>query len=247
MAPPTNFDTTRIRFGEMVAGVSGLVLIISPFLEWFNISVKNSVIHIPRWRGSGWDALSWIPWFITITGFVAVAFAVMRAMGVTPPNLPASPGLHRPRPGRHLDDLRPASGSSSPQRGGCRRSGRRRPFVRPLRRVPGRGRRDGRRLADVEPRGQAAPAQHGRWRRRGAGGCSAPGRAAVRGRSASGAGTAPAGRVHPACGGRAAGGAARGAAQPAAAAAKADWYPDPRGEKRLRYWDGSQWTDHTAD
>jgi hypothetical protein len=36
-------------------------------------------------------------------------------------------------------------------------------------------------------------------------------------------------------------------AAPAAGAAKADWYPDPRGEKRLRYWDGSQWTDHTAD
>ena len=33
----------------------------------------------------------------------------------------------------------------------------------------------------------------------------------------------------------------------ARSAAKADWYPDPRGEKRLRYWDGSQWTDHTAD
>lgn len=27
----------------------------------------------------------------------------------------------------------------------------------------------------------------------------------------------------------------------------ADWYPDPQGVKRLRYWDGSQWTDHTAD
>jgi hypothetical protein len=44
------------------------------------------------------------------------------------------------------------------------------------------------------------------------------------------------------------------AATPAAASAPAggggaapDWYPDPRGEKRLRYWDGSQWTDHTAD
>jgi hypothetical protein len=40
-------------------------------------------------------------------------------------------------------------------------------------------------------------------------------------------------------------------AQPAtpepAGAAAADWYPDPRGEKRLRYWDGTQWTDHTAD
>lgn len=27
----------------------------------------------------------------------------------------------------------------------------------------------------------------------------------------------------------------------------ADWYPDPKGEKRLRYWDGTAWTDHTAD
>jgi hypothetical protein len=26
-----------------------------------------------------------------------------------------------------------------------------------------------------------------------------------------------------------------------------DWYPDPRGEKRLRYYDGNQWTDHVAD
>ena len=27
----------------------------------------------------------------------------------------------------------------------------------------------------------------------------------------------------------------------------ADWYPDPHGKHRLRYWDGSAWTDHTAD
>ena len=25
-----------------------------------------------------------------------------------------------------------------------------------------------------------------------------------------------------------------------------NWYPDPRGEERLRYWDGTRWTDHTA-
>jgi hypothetical protein len=36
-------------------------------------------------------------------------------------------------------------------------------------------------------------------------------------------------------------------AQPAGGGQPADWYPDPRGEKRLRYWDGNQWTDHTAD
>lgn len=27
----------------------------------------------------------------------------------------------------------------------------------------------------------------------------------------------------------------------------ADWYPDPNGEKRLRYWDGTAWTKHAAD
>jgi hypothetical protein len=26
-----------------------------------------------------------------------------------------------------------------------------------------------------------------------------------------------------------------------------DWYPDPYGQKRLRYFDGNQWTDHIAD
>jgi hypothetical protein len=25
------------------------------------------------------------------------------------------------------------------------------------------------------------------------------------------------------------------------------WAPDPLGERRLRYWDGSGWTDHVAD
>src|SRR3954454_24777870 len=27
---------------------------------------------------------------------------------------------------------------------------------------------------------------------------------------------------------------------------KADWYPDPQGQERLRYWDGQRWTDHTS-
>ena len=26
----------------------------------------------------------------------------------------------------------------------------------------------------------------------------------------------------------------------------ANWYPDPSGNARLRYWDGTRWTDHTA-
>jgi uncharacterized RDD family membrane protein YckC len=29
-------------------------------------------------------------------------------------------------------------------------------------------------------------------------------------------------------------------------AQQADWYPDPHGQARLRYWDGQRWTDHTS-
>jgi hypothetical protein len=35
-------------------------------------------------------------------------------------------------------------------------------------------------------------------------------------------------------------------AAPAPAWRAADWYPDPQGEARLRYWDGTRWTEHTA-
>ena len=32
-----------------------------------------------------------------------------------------------------------------------------------------------------------------------------------------------------------------------AGATRADWYPDPHGQARLRYWDGQRWTDHTSN
>jgi hypothetical protein len=37
------------------------------------------------------------------------------------------------------------------------------------------------------------------------------------------------------------------ALQPAQPAAPAGWHADPWRQKRLRYWDGTQWTGHTAD
>ncbi|HEX8052974.1 MAG TPA: DUF2510 domain-containing protein [Thermoleophilaceae bacterium] len=37
------------------------------------------------------------------------------------------------------------------------------------------------------------------------------------------------------------------ASQPDPSAPAAGWYPDPQGQKRLRYWDGGRWTEQTAD
>lgn len=37
------------------------------------------------------------------------------------------------------------------------------------------------------------------------------------------------------------------AAQPESSGPAPGWYPDPQGQKRLRYWDGSRWTEQTAD
>ena len=39
----------------------------------------------------------------------------------------------------------------------------------------------------------------------------------------------------------------QGAPQGGPQAQPAGWHPDPQGQARLRYWDGSSWTDHTSD
>jgi hypothetical protein len=36
-------------------------------------------------------------------------------------------------------------------------------------------------------------------------------------------------------------------AQPESSGPAPGWYPDPQGQKRLRYWDGGRWTEQTAD
>jgi uncharacterized RDD family membrane protein YckC len=43
-----------------------------------------------------------------------------------------------------------------------------------------------------------------------------------------------------------AGAGAYGTPPPVQQPQQADWYPDPQGQARLRYWDGQRWTDHTS-
>ena len=244
MAPPTNFDTTRIRFGEMIAAGSGIVLFISLFLEWYNVSAKTAFVSASQ-GVSGWEALSLIDIILFLVSAVVVAIAVAKAMNVMPRSLPASSGLITLVLGGLAVILVLIRIISIPDNGASN--------------IPGVdvSRSFGVFLAFLA----AAGVTLGGWLTWNEEGKPRPGSA---GAGAGAGGGAPLGSGQPPYGGgqpqapaqpqqqtyaqpAAAAPAAQPAEQAAPAGAKADWYPDPRGEKRLRYWDGSQWTDHTAD
>jgi hypothetical protein len=252
LAAPTNFDTTRIRFGEMIAAGSGLVLIISLFLEWYNISAKTAFVNASQ-GFSGWKALGFIDILLFLIGLVAIAVAVTKAMNVLPKSLPASPGLIVLALGGLALLLVLFRLLSIPDNGAGS--------------IPGVdvGRSFGIFIALLA----AAGVTLGGWLswneegkpKPGSVGAGGPGAGAplgqggqapyggqppVGGQPQQAAYTPPAAGA-PAAAPAAAAPAAQSAPAAAGGAAKADWYPDPRGEKRLRYWDGSQWTDHTAD
>jgi hypothetical protein len=243
----SNFDTTRVRLGDLVAAVSGAILFLSLFLHWYSVSVH--VAGFSQSKGfSGWTVLSFIDILLFLIAAAAIAVAVLR-MANSIPRLAVSPGLVVLGLGvlatllvlfRIIDIPGDASGFESA--------------------AVDIGRSFGIFVALLASLGIAA----GGWIT-----WNEEGRPAPSGRGA----TAPVGTAQPPAGyqqpaataappaAASPGAGPAAAAQPVAAAAPAaaapadapppggaaDWYPDPRGEKRLRYWDGAQWTHHTAD
>src|SRR4051812_40574778 len=88
----TNFDTTRVRFGDLVAAVSGLVLFISLFLHWYSASADGPFGGSVSGGISGWEILSFIDILLFIIALIAIAVAVARMANVFP-RMPLSPGL----------------------------------------------------------------------------------------------------------------------------------------------------------
>jgi hypothetical protein len=246
LAAPTNFDTTRIRFGEMIAAGAGLVLIISLFLEWYTVDIRGFTGSLPT--VTGWRALGFIDILLFLIGVIAIAAAVLRAMNVMPRNLPASTSFIVLVLGGLAVLLVLYRILSIPDEGAGNLPGVDvgRGFGVFLALLAAAGVTVGGWLSWNEE-GKPKPSGVGRGARGGAlgqggqppyggGQPQAPAQPQQQTYTQPAAGEAPAAST-PAT-----------SAQPdAPAGAKADWYPDPRGEKRLRYWDGSQWTDHTAD
>jgi hypothetical protein len=70
-------DTGRVSQGQMVAGISGLVLFISLFFSWIGIDVAG----IASGSQTGWESQSSLDIYLLIVSVVAVAPAILAMTG----------------------------------------------------------------------------------------------------------------------------------------------------------------------
>ena len=246
------FDANRLKFGDLIAGGGAVVLFISLFLDWYKVKFKGfggSNIGAQSGGGNAFDALGIGPVFLLIVALAVIAIVVVRALAAEPAGLPVPLstiilGLGALAALYTLFRLLvtpvdvPDALEDSVDVG--RSIGVFLAFLSTLAITAGG-------FLSARERGEAVPG--------------------VDGGLGTGAGGGPLGGGQPAAGGPL-GGGAPGAGAPAAGAGPVggatatapaaqtggtggnpapDWYEDPRGEARLRYWDGQQWTDQTAD
>ncbi len=86
-------DTSRISFGEMVAGASGVALFIVMFFPWYGVSVEGAGSDIDGPDFNAWESFSFIDILLFLVALVTIGLVVARAAGETPGGLPAPPGL----------------------------------------------------------------------------------------------------------------------------------------------------------
>ena len=87
-------DTSRISFGEMVAGASGLALFIFMFFPWYGVKAEfEGLGDVEGGSGNAWDFFSFIDIILFLVILLAVGMALARASGSMPANLPAPAGM----------------------------------------------------------------------------------------------------------------------------------------------------------
>jgi hypothetical protein len=263
------FDPNRLKFGDLIAAGGAVVLLISLFLEWYNVSVEGlGGFSGDVGGGNAFDALGIGPIFLLLVSLAVIAIVVMRALAVDVAGLPLplstillilgalatlyclfrlliTPGTDAPDAFDDNIDVGRSIGvflaflASLAIAAGAFLSGRERGEA-----IPGVGAGTGAGggpLGGGQPGGPLGGGQQAGGQPYGGtpaagqpGGGTAVQTPTVGDPAAGGGGATQAG-------GEAGGGPAAGGSP------KADWYPDPEGKARLRYWDGTQWTDQTAD
>src|SRR4051794_951676 len=90
MASPAagvDFDRNRLSTGELIAGISGLVLLIDLWFKWYGVKVsaggalQNFSIGV---SATAWEAFGFIDILLFLVALIAIAGAVLKAMDRMP-------------------------------------------------------------------------------------------------------------------------------------------------------------------
>ena len=84
-------DTSRISFGEMIAGVSAIALFVFMLLPWYGVSASFGGVGISD-SASAWEAFGFIDILLFLVLAVALGLVIARAADAMP-DLPQPPGL----------------------------------------------------------------------------------------------------------------------------------------------------------
>jgi len=79
-------DTSRLTPADMIAGVGGIVLLISLFLPWYGASAEGVDLSVTV---SAWESLSLIDIILFLCAVAAIAVVAARAAAALPPDIPA--------------------------------------------------------------------------------------------------------------------------------------------------------------
>jgi hypothetical protein len=82
-------DTSRLTTGDIIAGVGGIVLLISLFLPWYGVSVDVAGFSASE-SGTGWEALGFIDILLFLIALVVIAVVAARATARLPAEVPGS-------------------------------------------------------------------------------------------------------------------------------------------------------------
>jgi hypothetical protein len=79
-------DTSRLTPGDISAGVGGVVLLVSLWLNWYGVSVNVSGFSASE-SASGWEVLSTIDIILFVIALAAILLVAVKALGQLPQDL----------------------------------------------------------------------------------------------------------------------------------------------------------------
>lgn len=82
-------DSSRLSVGEIIAGASGVALLVFMFLPWYGVDVDLAGFSASE-SFSAWEVLSTIDVLLFLIAAVAIGAAVGRAAGALPADLPVA-------------------------------------------------------------------------------------------------------------------------------------------------------------